>query len=138
GVGENRWPLERELQLVRELFALHRLRDPGLFTVLEKVANATIQIPPMSLLTLAENAVKHGPAAGHRGQILLEVHRREGGVLIALENPGPFGGPREGSAGLPTLQRRLELAYGGRARLQVAPARDNRTRAEVWIPGDEP
>ncbi len=136
GVKESRWPLERELQLVRDLFELHLLRDKGLFTLEEAIVTPLPKggIPPMSLLTLAENAVKHGPAAGHRGALSLGITKRDGGTLISLENPGPYRGPREGSDGLPTLERRLKLAYDGRAKLSIRAAADDRTRAELWLP----
>jgi two-component system, LytTR family, sensor histidine kinase AlgZ len=138
GVKESRWPLDRELQLVRDLFELHLLRDKGLFTLEEAVVKPlpAVQVPPMSLLTLAENAVKHGPAAGHRGVLNLAVLPKDGGVLLGIENPGKYKGPRQGSDGLPTLERRLRLAYGGRAKLSVREAGDDRTRADLWIPGD--
>jgi hypothetical protein len=137
GVKEERWPLEQELSLVRALFELHRLRDSGLFTLEEHLPNPLprFSVPPMVVLALAENAVKHGPAAGHRGLLTLTVAPKDDGLTIALENPGPFGGPRPGSDGLPTLERRLQLAYDGRARLHVGAAGQQRTKAELWLPG---
>jgi hypothetical protein len=138
GVKESRWPLDRELKLVRDLFELHLLRDAGLFTLEQRVPGElpAISVPPMALLTLAENAVKHGPAAGHRGALCLEIATRDGGTVVAIENPGPYGGPREGSDGLPTLERRLKLAYDGRARLTIGPTGGERTRAELWLPAE--
>ena len=32
-----------------------------------------VDVPPMLLLPLAENAMKHGPGAGHRGRVELSV-----------------------------------------------------------------
>ncbi len=140
GVRESSWPLARELELVKNLFDLHRLRDKDRFTLEEKL-NAEVEkvrVPPMALLTLAENAMKHGPGAGHRGVVALEVAREGAGTKLAIENPGPYAGPRKGSQGLPTLERRLRLAYDGHARLSVGPAADaQRTRSELWIPDQE-
>ncbi len=121
GVKASRWPLAEELSLVRDLFELHRLRDPALFTLEEQLESPlpSLLVPPMVVLVLAENAVKHGPAAGHRGPLKLTVEKKDGGVRIAVVNPGPFKGPRDGSDGLPTLERRLQLAYDNRARLSV-------------------
>jgi hypothetical protein len=140
GVKESRWPLERELQLVQDLFELHLLRDRGLFTLEQRLPPSlpVIGVPPMVLLTLAENAVKHGPAAGHRGTLSLQISTKDGGTLIALENPGPYAGPRQGSEGLPTLERRLRLAYDGRAKLTVSGTGSARTRAELWLPTEAP
>jgi signal transduction histidine kinase len=138
GVRAPAWPLGRELELVRTLFSLHEVRDRQAFTLDWQVADVNdVPVPPMILLPLADNAVKHGPAAGHRGAIALSVRRAGGEVQIALENPGPHRGPRPGSAGLPTVERRLALAYGGAARLQVAPAGD-RTRVTVSLPAAGP
>lgn len=137
GVKEPAWPVARELELVDTLFALHLLRDKELF-VLEKSLPSPlpdVKIPPMALLTLAENAIKHGPSAGHRGAVELKVSEDSTGIAVTLENPGAFKGPRAGSDGLPTLQRRLLLHYEGRARLDVGAAIDpTRTRAQLWLP----
>ena len=137
GVKEPAWPLARELELVTTLFALHQLRDAELFTLQTVVASPVpdVKVPPMSLLALAENAMKHGPSAGHRGSVQLTIADEPNGVRMTLENPGPFKGPRAGSDGLPTLERRLLLHYEGRASLSVGPASDaSRTRAELWVP----
>lgn len=137
GVRTPRWALGQELELVRTLFELHRLRDPERFSYLERAPAPLpeLKVPPLALLTLAENAVKHGPGAGHAGQVTLEVSVADDGVQLALENPGAYRGPREGSDGLPTLERHLLLEYRGRARLWVGAATDaGRTRAELWIP----
>ncbi len=137
GVKEPAWPLAQELELVDTLFALHLLRDKGLFCLDRRVPSPVpdVKVPPMALLTLAENAMKHGPSAGHRGTVLLEVTEGPEGIQVAIDNPGAFTGPRPGSDGLPTLERRLQLHYAGRARLKVRAAADpTRTRAELWVP----
>ncbi|MFT3839616.1 MAG: histidine kinase [Myxococcaceae bacterium] len=137
GVRAESWPLTKELEMVRNLFDLHRMRDKDRFTLEEKIPGdlPPVSVPPMSLLTLAENAMKHGPGAGNRGVVMLEVKRDGAGTRLIIENPGRYAGPRTGSQGLPTLERRLRLAYDGHARLAVGPATDEqRTRGELWIP----
>jgi hypothetical protein len=139
GVRSATWPLERELELVRTLFELHLLRDPELFQLSVDVSAdaGAVQVPPLVLLPLAENAVKHGPAAGHRGRIDLNVSVSAEAITLQVENPGASRGPREGSAGLPTVERRLALAYGGRANLALASA-EGRTRVTVTLPRSGP
>jgi hypothetical protein len=139
GVRSAAWPLARELELIRTLFDLHLLRDPDLFQLGMSVPSAAgdVPVPPLALLPLAENAVKHGPAAGHRGRLSLDVTLREDVVEVAIENPGASKGPREGSAGLPTVERCLALAYGGQARLELASA-GGRTRVTVTLPRSGP
>jgi hypothetical protein len=141
GVRAATWPLEKELELVRTLFSLHLLRDPAFFTFVEpEGATPRALLPPLLLLPLAENAVKHGPGAGHRGEIRLEVSQDGETLRIALENPGPYRGPREGSEGLPTVGKRLALAYGGKAALHIggAPTDSQRTRVVLTLPAAGP
>lgn len=136
GVRAPRWPLAKELELVDTLFALHLLRDKELFTLERSLPSPlpALEVPPMSVLTLAENAVKHGPGKGHRGVLNLTVRRAGDGVELVLENPGPFSGPRPGSDGVPTLERRLALSYGPRARLTLEALPGPRTRATLTFP----
>lgn len=137
GVKSPSWSLASELALVRDLFALHQLRDPELFALEWDVPSPLpdISVPPMILLPLAENAIKHGPAAGHRGVVECAVSVTAERLRIVVTNPGPYQGPREGSDGLPTVLRRLSLAYGVDARLQIAAdPSEMRTRAELDVP----
>lgn len=135
GVRAASWPLSRELELVDMLFELHLLRDPQLFELhMQRVSPLPdVEVPPMILLPLAENAVKHGPAAGHRGRLDFSVAAQDRMLKIRFENPGLYRGPRDGSEGLPTVQRRLELAYEGRARLHIAGI-EARTRVDMELP----
>jgi hypothetical protein len=138
-VKEPTWLLARELDIVRRLFELHQLRDPSRFTVEEALPSPLpqVHVPSMALLTLAENAMKHGPEAGHRGPLALRIHADSASLTVELENTGPFGGARAGSDGLPTLERRLHQLYGARATLRVASAADaQRTVAILRLPKD--
>jgi two-component system, LytTR family, sensor histidine kinase AlgZ len=139
GVRAATWPLERELELVRTLFELHLLRDPELFQLTLEVdaGLGSFPVPPLVLLPLAENAVKHGPAAGHRGPIHLTVRAHEDTLVFTLDNPGASRGPREGSSGLPTVERRLALAYEGGASVRLG-SEHGRTRVTVTLPRTRP
>jgi two-component system, LytTR family, sensor histidine kinase AlgZ len=135
GVQAPTWPLERELALVESLFELHKMRDPDRFTV--KISTSAelgkYEIPALILLPLAENAMKHGPAKGNHGEVLLEVVRRAEEIHIAIENPGEFSGRREGGQGIVAVEKRARLAFGGRATFSIH-GRGGRTRAELSFP----
>jgi two-component system sensor histidine kinase AlgZ len=135
GVQSSSWSLAAEMELLRNLFALHLLRDPDLFTLEWDTPSPLpdVSLPPMILLPIAENAIKHGPARGHRGIVRVGVKLEGSRLRVAIENPGRFMGPRAGSDGLPTVERRLSLAYGGEAALRVAD-RDGRTSVEMDLP----
>jgi sensor histidine kinase YesM len=129
------WSLRRELDLVDALADLYRVRDAEKF-VLERAGWNDVEevmLPPMLLLSLAENAFKHGPAAGNTGPVRLEVERRGDEVRITLENPGSFDGPRAGGQGLDLVRRRLALTYGDQARFHIG-AVEGRTRVELVLP----
>lgn len=140
GVRAPSWPLSLELELIDTLFSLHRIRDPGLFSLDRSVDGAVdeARVPPMVLLPLAENAVKHGPAAGHRGVVALRVLREGDRVRVEIENPGAFVGRRPGGEGLSMVEQRLSLAYNGDARFDISATDDARTRVVVEIPAAGP
>jgi two-component system sensor histidine kinase AlgZ len=135
GVKSAFWPLQREIDLVETLFALHRLRDPALFDLRLEVGQsvADIPVPTLILLPLAENAVTHGSGAGHRGPIVFRAERTGDCLSIQLENAGPFRGRRPEGSGIAMVEQRLELAYCGAARLRVGESA-GRTKVELDLP----
>ncbi len=109
GVTAERWPLERELQVARRVWALYEARDPERYQVAWQVSGVdlTRPVPPLALLALVENAVKHGPSAGHRGTLELEADA-DG---LTIRNPSPNTVvARDRGQGVALLLRRLELA----------------------------
>ena len=138
-VREARWPLSRELELVGAVLDLHGIRDPDRFSA-RRVGwelAPDLPVPPMLLLPLVENAMKHGPGAGHRGEVRISV-AWEGPLLrVEVENPGAFGGERPGGEGLAMVRRRLALTWGDLARLEIGTTPAGRTLARLWIPEEE-
>jgi two-component system, LytTR family, sensor histidine kinase AlgZ len=133
------WSLRKELELVDALLELHLVRDAEMFRVERdvEVEPSAHQVPPLILLPLIENAVKHGPAAGKRGTLRIHVSEHGGMLTVQLSNPGRFEGPREGGHGLATTVQRLALAYDGAASFAI----DNEgatTRVTVQLPSDKP
>ena len=130
-----RWPLTEELSLLDDLLGLHAVRDPERFTV-ERIgwdAVPGLPVPPMLLLPLVENAMKHGPAAGHRGVVRISIEATEERVRITVENPGPYAGPRPGGQGVEMVRRRLRLTWGDDADLSLKGI-DGRTHATLDLP----
>jgi hypothetical protein len=146
GLETRRWPLMRELAVVDDLVALHRVRDPGALSLVHRIEGPAddVELPPLVLLLLAENAVKHGAQKGHRGPLELTVTVEETVVRVVLENPGPYragagnGGGGGGGRGLVLLRRQLDAAYGpGRARVALT-GEGARTRATLTLPRSRP
>ncbi|MEM7678969.1 MAG: histidine kinase [Myxococcota bacterium] len=135
GVRAPTWPLANELDLVRRLFELHLIRDPGRFTLSWPSRIPDGHVPPMLLLPLAENAMTH--SRRHRGEVRLSVERRDHRIRVEIANPGQFSGRRPGGEGIAITERRLQLAFGGQARLHIQGDQD-RTRAIVEWPDEVP
>lgn len=138
GVRAPRWPLARELDVVRAVFELHAIRDPDRFRVSWALPDPlpAASVPPLLLLPLVENAVKHGPAAGHRGAMRFELHGPDP-LRVRVCNPGPFTGRRAGGEGLALVERRLHLAYGDAATFTIE-AVEGDTVATVLLPPEPP
>lgn len=133
-------PLAEELAFTRDYLAIEALRfgdrlrvrwdvEPGL----EAVA-----VPRLAVQPLVENAVRHGLWPTARGGALAISARRDAGgaVVIAVQDDGaglPATAPRERS--LATVRARVEHLYGGRGRVEVAPAPGLRgVRAALVVP----
>jgi hypothetical protein len=135
GITSTSWPLSREIELIDSLFDLYLIRDPNLFVYKRDIPAdlPELDVPPMILLPIAENAMKHGPSAGHRGELVLRVREEHGALTFDLSNPGAYKGRREGGSGLPILEKRLALMYGDRATFQIRGVGD-RTSVSVHLP----
>ncbi len=137
GIQQTTWSLEKEIELANALFAMHAIRDPSMFTVKLDVPDPmpAVDLPPMLLLPLAENAMKHGPLARNKGEVVFSVRIvREQLVRIELTNPGTFRGPRAGGSGLEIVKKRLALVFGDAASFTIEAETDSRTRAVVVLP----
>jgi hypothetical protein len=134
GIRVTSWSLEKEVELCDTVMDLHKIRDPNLFTYERDVPDPlpAIEVPPMLLLPVAENAMKHGPCAGHRGTVRLCVRETPDAFVLSVKNPGGYKGPREGGQGLEIVQKRLRLSFGARARFTMRGEGDA-TLAEIVI-----
>jgi len=137
GVKVGSWPLARDLSLARDLLELHRVRDPDRFRVDWQVPETVpdVEIPPLLLLPLAENAMKHGPGRGHAGAVTVRVEEGDF-VRVVIRNPGPY---RPGSTGdgLSMVRKRLDLAWGSKATFTIGDV-DGSTEAVVTLPRTKP
>jgi hypothetical protein len=121
GVRRPSWPLSAEISLCSELFALYEIRDKDRYRFLLDAPDPVPEalVPPMLFLPLVENAVTHGPAAGHRGEVVVRLRGEGDGIELRIVNPGAYTGRREGGQGIALVERRLALAYEGRATLDL-------------------
>jgi signal transduction histidine kinase len=105
------------------------------------------EVPPLLLLTLVENAVKHGIAPRvEGGEIALRA--REDTAMIELEVADTGAGlsapgtastqPLSTGVGIENLRGRLQLAYGQPVALEMIPNVPRGTRVRVSLPREMP
>jgi hypothetical protein len=133
-----RIPLSKELALVHAFLQIERVRFGERLRFLSEVdeAAAAIEVPPLLLQPLVENALKHGIAhLVDGGTVSVQAKRRAGTVYLVVENPvDPDRPTSPGVAlGLENVRRRLQATYGERA-LVVVDQRPQRFRVELRIP----
>lgn len=132
-------PLGRELELCADYLELCQVRfGPRMQVDVDQDSRcAGLLIPPLTIQVLCENAVRHGiEASTHPGTVKVSVQADdEGEARIIVSSPGAFQGERKGGIGLDLTRKRLALAFGSSARLDVSTADDGaQTRAVLTIP----
>ncbi len=121
--------LGQEIDLVRAYLQLMQMRMPDRlqFELQLEPESLLLRCPPMTLMTLVENAVRHGiDPSEEGGRISIQVRRAEGHCHIQVLDTGVglqvIG--RSLGTGLKALRERLLLVFGGDVLLelqQVAP-----------------
>jgi two-component sensor histidine kinase len=131
--------LDQELQLVRAYLDVMHMRMPDRLKF-EIQADATLlnlECPPMTLLTLVENAVRHGIDPSEAGGIIRIHVRQESSRCLASISDTGVGLKAAGSGlgtGLASLRERLQLAFGAEAQLRLSEVAPHGVRAEVCFP----
>lgn len=116
--------LGREAGLVRAYLAVHQVRMGARLRTEFDIPAALLDrpVPPMVLLTLVENALKHGLQPMVDGGSVQVAARTEGGRLaltVADTGRGMGSGSGHGT-GLANLRARLKAMYGAAASLSLA------------------
>jgi LytS/YehU family sensor histidine kinase len=114
-------PLEKELKQAENFIALEMLRYDDRVQV-KSTTEGSVEgkrIPPMSIITLLENAFKHGVMrkAGH-SWITMKVTCGQSSVVLEVCNSWLETEPGQG-IGLQNLQSQLSHLYPGRYRLAI-------------------
>lgn len=128
----------REVELARAYLELMHMRMPDRLTF-EVHADAdalSLRCPPTTLLTLVENAVRHGiDPSEEGGRIDIEVKRDRNRCTIRVIDSGVGLHSTNGlGTGLSTLRERLQLMFGADAELRVTARNEGGVRAEVELP----
>jgi signal transduction histidine kinase len=130
--------LGREADLVRAFLAVYQVRMGARlrFDVQVPAALAAHPLPPMLLLTLVENALKHGLAPLVEGGSVHVAARADGARLVlTVADTGCGMGSSSGTGtGLANLRARLRSVYGHQASLALAVNEPRGVVATVVVP----
>lgn len=131
-------PLRQELAMVESYIDIERVRfgDKLRGSVQVPAQLQDAQVPPMSVQSLVENAVKHGitpQSAG--GELRVTASAENGSLRIEVRDTGPGFDLAAIPAGhgLDNLVERLDALFGAKARLNVL-RRDGYSVVEMVLP----
>lgn len=128
-----------ELALVRAYLELMHLRMPDRLSYRIEVDAALqgLRFPPMALLTLVENAVRHGiDPSEEGGEIVVRGTRADADapLLLSVSDTGVgLLSPMGTGTGLRNLRERLKLFFGPGARLDLSENVPHGVRAEMEL-----
>jgi signal transduction histidine kinase len=131
--------LGHELELVRAYLELMQMRMPDRLEFALRIDPAArdLHCPPMTLLTLVENAVRHGiDPSEEGGRIEVDISLRESRCFVRVSDTGVgLQSTSHGlGTGLTTLRERLQLTFGNDAQLRLLAVEPHGVCAELDFP----
>jgi two-component system, LytTR family, sensor histidine kinase AlgZ len=141
GLGErSAIPLREEISLIHAFIAVEKIRFGSRLRMEENIDPQALamNVPPLLLQPLVENAVAHGIAnLVEGGCIRLDVALRAGEISIVVENTFDPDAPprRRNGVGLANVRQRLEARYGNRSKFG-ADARGDNFRVALEFPAE--
>jgi hypothetical protein len=136
---ESHATIERELQLVRPYLELMQMRMPDRlqYAIDADPPALKVRCPPTTLLTLVENAVRHGiDPSEDGGHIDVRITRQGERCLVRVTDTG-VGLQHAANGlgtGLTTLRERLQLIFGDAAHLRLSPNQPRGVVVEIDMP----
>lgn len=138
--GRRTVTLERELKIVRDYLEVHvaRFGDRLRWSIDLDPTVARVEVPPLMVQPLVENAVLHGVSnRPEGGTVYVRAAACGDGVRIEVSDDGlgPGGSAHRGSrTSIEDLRRRLALLYGAAGQLESGAGPDGGFRVRIEIP----
>jgi signal transduction histidine kinase len=131
--------LGREVDMARAFLEIHRVRmGTRLDFAIEVPETLRSQpFPPMMLISLVENAIKHGvDPCCDAGRIVIRAAEAQGRLRVSVADTGEGVKPKKGGGvGLTNIRERLKALYGGEARLTLEECQPRGVVAAIEVPG---
>lgn len=129
--------LSEELNTVNDYLNLEKIRfeERLHFSTDMDPKSLGIQVPPMMIQTLVENAVKHGLSKKvNGGHIAISSVMNGAFAEIKIENTGKLNGVESGGFGIANTEHRLELIYNQKELFTIAQTGPETVTAFIKIP----
>jgi signal transduction histidine kinase len=130
--------LGREVDMARAFLEIHRVRMGSRldYHIDVPTALACAPFPPMMLISLVENAIKHGvDPCCDSGSITLHASERDGRLIVSVIDTGEgIVAKQGGGVGLTNIRERLKALYGSDARLLLAENSPHGVVATLEVP----
>lgn len=112
-------PLVKEIEFMKDYLELMNLRCNANTSVNTEfdIESESAEIAPLLLVSIIENAFKHGVSANRPSEISISLNEKNGllSFISSNTNHAKDSGDRSGSGiGLSNMRRRLQLLYDGR------------------------
>ncbi len=137
-------PLHEELEFIDDYLGIEEIRfGRDKLQIFKEIDEETLEafIPSMLLQPIIENAIKHGLAPRlEGGEIRLRTHRRDGRLLIDIEDNGIGISPERlrqvygGGIGISNVHERLRLLYGEQFKMDIRSQEGEGTQIHIEIP----
>jgi two-component system, LytTR family, sensor kinase len=129
--------LSEEMRTVDDYLALEKIRYEERLQIRKNIypETLTVQVPPMLLQTLVENAIKHGvskPVKG--GFVSIEAKVVNTNLVIIISNTGVLESTESEGFGLQNTAHRLELLFGPESKFKIYQSSKDVVAAEIIIP----
>ena len=134
--------LGREVDMARAFLDIHRVRMGSRLAFAIEVPEPLKcrAFPPMMLISLVENAVKHGvDPCCDQGRIVIRAAESDGRLTVSVADTGEGVRPKKGGGvGLSNIRERLKALYGGSARLVLQENEPHGVVASIEVPSGSP
>lgn len=129
--------LSEEMRTVDDYLALEKIRYEERLQIRKNIypETMTVQVPPMLLQTLVENAIKHGvskPVKG--GFVSIEAKVVGTNLVMIISNTGVLESTESEGFGLQNTAHRLELLFGSESKFKIYQSSKDVVAAEIIIP----
>ncbi len=138
--------MEKDAELAKSYLSIMEIRMAGQleFTVNIDEQVKGFPLPPLMLLTLLENAIKHGVArTPNGGRVDVEAYTEDNLLIVQVRDTGAgldaspsttLAKPNQGGVGLTNIRERLASIYGTRATLELTANRPRGAVATLSLP----